>query len=142
MDQFPDIENLLPHRGNMKLIQDIIAIEKDYGITGASVLPNWPLTNNIDVDCLVSVELVAQTAAITIGYHCLEKNKKSNRIGWIVGVSQAQFRQDSIPIGTYVTVTAHTQVTIENYTKINGYVTLESRRIARVDLQVFGNETQ
>jgi predicted hotdog family 3-hydroxylacyl-ACP dehydratase len=140
MASLPDIEALLPHRGNMRLIQDIIEIEKDCGVAGASVLSRWPLTTQTAVDSLISVELVAQTAAIVIGYRRLVNNKP-NRIGWIVGISQARFHQDVIPLGAYIRVAASTEMTIENYTKISGHATVEDRQVAEVSLQVFGIET-
>ena len=142
MEPFPDIEKLLPHRGTMLLLRDILAVEEDFAVAGATVSPNWPLSHSSGVDTLVLVELVAQAAAVAIGCRRLAKNEHSNREGWIVGVSQAQFEQDSIDFDTYVTITAHTDVTIQNYTKIKGLVAIDGRRIALIELQVFGMETQ
>lgn len=142
MVSFPDLEGLLPHRGTMKLLQEIISIEEDHAVAGATVSPQWPLAHSSGVNCLVLVELVAQTAAVAIGCRCLAKNRQSNRVGWIVGISQAQFEQDTIAFDTFVTVTAHTNISIENYTKIKGSVAVDGQQIAQVDLQVFGMETQ
>lgn len=142
MESFPDLEMLLPHRSTMKLLQDILAVEENHALAGATVSPQWPLAHSSGVNSLVLVELVAQTAAVAIGSRCLAKNKQSNRVGWIVGVSRARFKQDSIAFGTYVTITAQTDVSIENYTKIKGSAAVEGRQIAQVDLQVFGMEEQ
>ena len=142
MESYPDLERLLPHRGIMKLLEDIIAVKAGYAVAGATVSPQWPLTHRSGVNSLVLVELVAQTAAVAIGCQHLAKNKRSKRVGWIVGVSRALFERDSIAFDTYVTITAHTDVSIENYTKIKGLAAINDQQIAQVDLQVFGMETQ
>ena len=140
MEQFPHIETLLPHRDSMKLIEEIIELKEDRAVVGATVSPQWPLVDNGGVSSLVLVELVAQAAAIVLGWQRLKAHKNAGRVGWIVGVRQARFDQDSLPFGTFTTIAAHTELTIENYTKIKGTAAVGRRQIASVSLQVFGRE--
>ena len=86
------IEDLLPHRGRMLLIDEIIEVDDKKAVTGATVTELWPLFDGKAVSSLILIELVAQTAGIVNGWVRIEKKgKNSKKEGWLVGIKQSRF---------------------------------------------------
>ena len=59
-----DIETMIPHRGRMRLIEKVVAVDNQKALTAATTSEDWPLYRDGSVDVLVTIELVAQTAAL------------------------------------------------------------------------------
>jgi len=130
------IDALLPHRGRMKLIDQIIETGDTAAITSAMVTTEWPLAEQNGVSPLVLIELVAQTSSIAIGWKKLQQNEPVDNRGWLVGIKKAHFKVDMIPLHTRIET--HTQVhkTIENYKIIKGISRIGADVIGDVILQV------
>ena len=60
------IEEILPHRGRMLLIEEVLVADGEKAVTRSTVSERWPLTDARGVDALVLIELAAQTAGITM----------------------------------------------------------------------------
>jgi predicted hotdog family 3-hydroxylacyl-ACP dehydratase len=43
MNMIEDIENLIPHRERLKLIDSIVSVDQEHAVTRATVKENWPL---------------------------------------------------------------------------------------------------
>ena len=56
------IEDLLPHRDRMLLIDEILEVDDNTAVTRATVSNRWPFFNGNTVDSLILIELAAQTA--------------------------------------------------------------------------------
>jgi predicted hotdog family 3-hydroxylacyl-ACP dehydratase len=59
-----NIEDLIPHRNSMKLIDEILEIDDDRCITTATVSSSWPLFRDGYVHPIVLIELAAQKRAL------------------------------------------------------------------------------
>jgi len=59
------VEELLPHRGRMKLVDEIIEVDEERALTRSTVTDLWPFFDGKTVNALVLIELVAQTAGIS-----------------------------------------------------------------------------
>lgn len=130
------IHTLLPHRGRMKLIEEIIAAGDDFAVTAATVTDEWPLVQPNGVSPVVLIELMAQTASIAIGWKKLQNEEPLHVKGWLVGVKNASFKVTSIPLQTRVITQAQVQAKLDNYTIIGGESKINDVTAASIAVQV------
>ena len=131
-----DIEALIPHRDRMKLIDDILEISDEGAITTARVSDRWPLYRDSFVDPIVLIEIVAQTAAVHISGRRHGGRNAADRRGWMVGIKNADFFRDRIPIETVLTTTVKRLNSIDHYSVLEGEVYAGTDLLARVRIQV------
>jgi predicted hotdog family 3-hydroxylacyl-ACP dehydratase len=131
-----DIEALIPHRDRMKLLDEVIAVNEDIAVTSARVSERWPLCRGAYVDPIVLIEIVAQTAAVHISWKKGIKTGGRGR-GWIVGIKNADFFVDRIPLDTVLIATVKDLYHIDQYSVLDGEVTAEAKPLCRVQIQVF-----
>jgi len=132
-----NIETLLPHRGMMLLIADIISLDQQKATTLSLVKKDWPLSNQQGVNALIIVELVAQTAGIYNSYEVVKKEgADSNVQGWIVGIKKASFVVDYLPFGASVQTTAHNQFEYDELREIYGESKIGDQVLGQVTLQL------
>jgi len=113
-------EDLLPHRGRMKLVAEIIEVDEKRAVTLATVTDKWPFYKDEAVLALVCIELVAQTAGISNCWEGIKKHGEHfvNR-GWLVGIKEAVFHIDSIPLDTRITTRTENQFDFKGYIEIH-----------------------
>lgn len=132
-----EIQTLLPHRGRMLLISDIICLDAQKATTHALALQSWPLQSPYGVNALILIELVAQTAGIFNGYTALkDEGANANVRGWIVGVKSAKFFIDHIPVGTLIETTAENQFEYDQLRETHGVAKMGNRIIGEATLQL------
>jgi predicted hotdog family 3-hydroxylacyl-ACP dehydratase len=133
-----DIEKALPHRGRMKLLNRIVDVHGQTAVTQASVTPLWPVVENDAVDSVVIIELVAQTSAVCVWWKNFQDNgKKEGGVrGWLVGVKQASFFVEKIPVGAVITTMASIVFTMDDFTEIRGESESDGKILGKVVLQV------
>ena len=130
-----DIEDLIPHRDRMKLLDSVVVATDDEAVTSARVTPRWPLYRDASVDPIVLIEVVAQTAAVHVS--CRKKvGKTVDRRGWMVGIKNADFYSDAISVDTVLTTTVKNLYQIENYNVLEGEVRAGEVLLCRVQIQV------
>lgn len=136
MDSALDIESFIPHRERMKLIDGILKISEEETITMAKVSESWPLYQKTSdsVEAIVLIEILAQTAAVHIGRK--PEDRKEYRRGWLVGIKNADFFQDRIPVNTILTATVKNLYEIDFYTVIEGEVRAGKEPLCRLQIQV------
>jgi predicted hotdog family 3-hydroxylacyl-ACP dehydratase len=116
-----DIEALIPHRDRMKLIDSVLDLNDEESVTSALVSDRWPLHRDAFVDPIVLIEVVAQTAAVHICGR-RKSDKTVDRRGWMVGIKNADFFCDLIPVNTLLTTTVKNMYQMENYSVLEGEV--------------------
>ena len=138
MDNIKEIENLIPHRGRMKLIDTIITVDQKHAGTLATVKENWPLFADKAVSTIVLIELAAQTAGVCIGWN--EKMKtdgpETKAVGWLVGIKKARFFVEKIPLDTCITTQAKIHLVVDNYKEIAATVRVNQKLVAEINLQI------
>jgi predicted hotdog family 3-hydroxylacyl-ACP dehydratase len=135
------LENLVPHRGLMLLISEIIAYDGQQAAATAVVTEQWPLTTSAGADPLVLIELVAQTAAINNGWELLQRQgPEGDNRGWIVGIKSARLLVDSIPVGTTITIESRNQFQYDSFREIQGVARIGIQVAAEVTLQLIQAE--
>jgi predicted hotdog family 3-hydroxylacyl-ACP dehydratase len=138
MDYPEKIENLIPHRGRMKLIDAIITVDQKHAVTRATVKANWPLLSGDAVSTIVLIELAAQTAGVCIGWN--EKMKtggpQGEARGWLVGIKNAHFYVDKIPLDTCITTRSENHIVVENYMEIAATASIGGKLVGEINLQI------
>ena len=129
------VEDLIPHRDRMKLIDEIVEITADQAVTRTVVKDCWPLVREGGVDPLVLIEIVAQTAAVHVSGQKRGEQKGAGS-GLLAGIKNADFLADRIPLGTVLTTTVAPLYSAENYTVLAGTVQGQGRTLGHVEIQV------
>ena len=62
------IEDLIPHRGRMKWVDDVLEISDILARTSSRVTERWPLDETRAAAPVVLIELIAQTAGVLEGW--------------------------------------------------------------------------
>jgi len=132
------IEDLIPHRERLKLIDTIISVDQEHAVTQATVKESWPLLSGEAVSSIVLIELAAQTAGTCIGWN--EKIKtsgpKGETGGWLVGIKQAHFHIDKIPLNTCITTRSENRLIAENFNEIIATARIKQTLVGKIILQI------
>ena len=130
------IEQLIPHRGRMRLIGSIVSIGSDIAITSAVVSDTWPLYSGGSVSSIVLIEVVAQTAGVLSSWKKGE-NKSGITAGMLTGIKRAEFFFDEVPLHAELTTTATIMYSLDDYEAMEGTVMMGQTCFCKVQLQVF-----
>ncbi|MGD8973635.1 MAG: hypothetical protein PVJ56_10080 [Desulfobacterales bacterium] len=131
------IEDLLPHRDRMLLIDEILEVDHNMAVTRTTVTDRWPFFNGRSVDSLVLIEVVAQTAGINNGWVRIQKHgKDSEKKGWLVGIKQSRFFVDTLALNDRIITRTENHFEYEGYRKIFGTARIGEDIVGEVELQV------
>jgi predicted hotdog family 3-hydroxylacyl-ACP dehydratase len=131
------IEDLIPQRDRMLLIDEIIEVDDEKAVTGATVTDQWPFFDANGVNPLVLIELVAQTAGVTNGWvRIKQRGLDSEKKGWLVGIKQSRFFVDAISLNQRIITRAENQFEYESYRHIAGVARIGSAIVGEVTLQL------
>ena len=132
-----NIEELLPHRNGMKLIDSIIEVNEEGAVSESTVTEKWPLIEGDSINPIILIELVAQTAGICIGWEELKKKgKNKGGKGWLAGVKEARFYRDTIPLGSQIITDVRKVFDFENYHEISGVIRVGGDLVGEVSVQI------
>lgn len=132
------LEDLLPHRGDMLLISEILTVDNRRAQTLSRVNKSWPMADTQGVPPLILVELAAQTAGVCNGWDRIRaKGRDSNQMGWLVGIKKASFTVESLPFGATITTIAENTYSFENLREVSCELSMDNEIIGRATLQLF-----
>ncbi len=131
-----DVEDLIPHRGRMKLIEEVLDVTETTAATKTRVSDLWPLYRDSTVDPIVLIEVVAQTSAVYISGRQQGGKSDADKRGWMVGIKQADFFRERINIHTVLTTRVKSLYSIDNYNVMEGEVYEGDDLLCRVQVQV------
>ena len=130
------IEDLLPHRNRMLLIQEILEGDPKAAVSSAVVKQNWPLCNGHSADPLVLIEVAAQTAGISAGLARIKECvMDADKTSWLVGIKQASFFVDSLAVNDNIITLAVNSYAYEGYRKIKSTSRIGSKVVGEIELQ-------
>jgi len=119
--QTMDVEQLIPHRLPMRLVETITSVDDSNVVTTAVVRDTWPTLREGHAQTLMLIELIAQTAAVLQGWR--ERNSgKAGSGGLLVGIPEAKPQATTIPVGTPLVCTVHITHGAQNYLAFTGQV--------------------
>ena len=132
------LEDILPHRGNMLLIDEIVEADETYAVTTSIIKPSYPLTNSSGAKSLLMVELAAQTAGVCHGLDRIkEKGVDSSKMGWLVGIKRAKFHVESIPMGTTVVTRSENVHKYDKLREVSAVIRMGETVIGEITLQLY-----
>lgn len=129
-----DINSLIPHREKIKIISGILDIQDMSAVSSATVNPEWPLYDGEAASALVLIEAIAQTAAIVVGYKRKQRGESGVK-GWLVGIKNAEFNVEKIPVGTRLIILLESKYSFDNYGVVEGTVKSGDDILATATLQ-------
>jgi len=132
------LEDLIPHRGRMMLIDDILEVDSSHALTASVMRASYPLVTARGVEPLIMIELAAQTAGVCNGWDRIQtRGIDSEQMGWLVGVKRARLYLDHIPLGSRVVTRAENSHNYGNLREVTGVLHLGDTLIGEVTLQLF-----
>ncbi|MFH1139311.1 MAG: hypothetical protein V1816_24785 [Pseudomonadota bacterium] len=139
MKKTPRIEDLIPHRSGMKLIDRIIRLEDNLTLAAAVVSERWPLFRDNRVSSLIALELAAQTAgAMKIWRRGETKNQDG--LGFLAGIKSARFFQADVAKGVELLIETACPKILEHhegqYGVVSGRVRSSQGLLAEISLQI------
>jgi len=117
----------------------VVAVDDEKAVTFAAVTEDWPLYREGTIDILVTIELVAQTAALLEGWKRL-KSKRGGATGWLVGIKKADFRYPRLSVPTTLITEAVKSYALERYAVFTGTVSSGSEVVATMQIQALRPE--
>lgn len=129
-----DINSLIPHREKIKIVTGILDIQEMSAVSSATVNPEWPLYDGEAASSLVLIEAIAQTAAIVEGYKRTQRGESGVK-GWLVGIKNAEFCVEKIPVGTHLIILLESKYSFDNYGVVEGTVKSGDAILATATLQ-------
>jgi predicted hotdog family 3-hydroxylacyl-ACP dehydratase len=131
-----DIESYMPHRGRMKLIDDIL--ESDENSCKAVAIPKqtWPFQRQAGIDPLVIIELIAQTTSAYVGW-CRRNEKVMGGAGFLVGIRNAEIGLTCLPLDGPVYISCKRMLDMDNYGVFEGRVFINDTTYGTSVIQVY-----
>ena len=119
-----DIEQLIPHRLPMRLVEAVVSVDEIAITATAEVRDTWPTVRDGHAQSLMLIELVAQTAAALQGWRERHADdSKAGMGGLLVGIPDATPLAPTIPVGTPLVCMVRITHGTLNYLAFSGQVT-------------------
>ncbi|WPD23823.1 MAG: hypothetical protein SD837_04510 [Candidatus Electrothrix scaldis] len=136
------LEDLLPQRGDMLLIQEVLEVDRTEARTLCRPKPSWPMADAKGVPPLILIELAAQTAGVCNGWDRIQnKGTDSDPMGWIVGIKKAEFSIDHLPFACDIISWAKNTFCFDNLREVACEQHIDGQLISRMTLQLFQAKT-
>jgi predicted hotdog family 3-hydroxylacyl-ACP dehydratase len=136
------IEDLLPHRGGMVLIDEVMEVDEKRAVAASIVAGRWPLFDGKSVSPIVLIELIAQTAGLANGLERIRRlGKDSEKRGWLVGIKRCLFFIDAIPLQTRIITRCENRFEYESFREIVGTAEIGRDIVCEASLQVFQTDS-
>lgn len=132
------LEDLLPHRGPMLLVTEVLEVDAEHAVTLCRVARSWPMAEASGIHPLILIELAAQTAGVCNGWDRVQtKGLDSDKMGWLVGIKKAEFFIDFLPIGSEIISSAENSYKFESLREVACRQHLDGQLVGIMTLQLF-----
>jgi predicted hotdog family 3-hydroxylacyl-ACP dehydratase len=130
------IEDVIPQRQGMKLLDRLVQAGGEETIAEAVVKDSWPGCLAGSLDPVMLVELAAQSAGAHVGWARLIAHQPVS-IGLLVGVRNSWLTGRPIPVGTLLRVRIRPEYGMEGYSVFHSRVSAGEASLAEIEVQVF-----
>jgi len=132
------LEDLLPHRGPMLLIEKVLEVDATHALTLCRVAQSWPMADAKGVHPLILIELAAQTAGVCNGWDRVRtKGLDSDKMGWLVGIKKTEIFTEYLPLGGEIITSAENRYNFENLREVSCEQRMGDILICKSTLQLF-----
>ncbi len=132
MDSTP----VIPHRGKMKLVGDVLDFSDGWGLVAARLeRSNQFVKPNGEAEKIVAIELIAQAVAAVNGLDSFEEDKPPS-MGYLVSVDKAAFHA-AIPSDEDLVMEVKRDCRIGEFQIFNGQLRCGDKLLAEVAVKVW-----
>jgi predicted hotdog family 3-hydroxylacyl-ACP dehydratase len=132
------LDDLLPHRGHMMLLDKVLEVDSKHALTLCRVKKSWPMADETGVHPLILIELAAQTAGVCNGLDRIQtQGIDSDQMGWLVGVKKTEFFISTLPFDSEIMARAENTYNFENLREVSCQLHLDNTLICTSLLQLF-----
>lgn len=135
-DEHWNVEELIPHRGRMKLVGSLEAQGEGWAETRSEVGQSWPLCTGSAVDAVMLVELIAQSASLLIGWQRRHIEPQGGT-GMLVGVREASFSCEQVPLDAVLRTRIDILRSFGSYVVFHGTVRQGEQVLCQAEIQAF-----
>ena len=104
----PEIDELVPHSGDMSLLDEVVEFSGESVFTKATIAADNPFVVDQSISSWIGIEYMAQTIAAWAGMHAVSQGEPI-KMGFLVGSRAYSPADDSFAVGTELHISA-TQV--------------------------------
>lgn len=133
-EPLPPVESLLPHRGPMRLLDDLLEVGVDHVRCRAVVRADNPFVRDGVLDPVAHVEVIAQAAAAFIT--ASDPLRRAIR-GYLVATRNVELADGDLPVGAVLEVSVREAARVGDFASFDGVVTCDGREVARGNVKVF-----
>jgi predicted hotdog family 3-hydroxylacyl-ACP dehydratase len=134
------VEDLVPHRGIMRLLDTVQEIDDHHTLASAVIKDSWPLARDGSVASLMLIEVLGQAAAAWFGWQNLQQGKPL-QIGYLVGVKEARFHTIQVGVGTRIEARVDRGIGRQSFVVMEGTVRDRTNLLAEARIQLFVPDT-
>jgi len=130
-----DIIRYIPQRWPMVMIHDLMEVSETHAITGFEILADNIFIRNGSLAEPGLVENIAQTAAVQVGYICMQKDVPVP-IGYIAAVKDLKIF--NLPIEkTSITTTVTVKNQVLDITLVEGKIEQDNQVLCSCEMRIF-----
>jgi len=133
-----DIESYMPHRGRMKLIDDLLSADETTCTAVATPHKSWPFQTGEGIDPLIIIELIAQATSAFAGWR-KRHEKQMGGAGFLVGVRKSQIALTPLPLGLAVYISCSKVLDMDSYGVFDGKVYSGETLYGTATIQVYNS---
>ena len=142
MSDLRPIEDYLPHRPPMLLIDELVEVNDTKAVVRTTIKPDCVFARDGVVHPAAMIEFMAQCCAILIG---ARPSGQGPRLGFIISCREVNFMVDRFAVGDALVLTAakiHGQeaLAVFNCTVSRDGVTCATMQLSAVDAEVIGTQ--
>lgn len=159
---YTEIEELIPHRNGMRLVQVLVEADEGSAVTETTVTESWPTCVDGKVEALILVELIAQSVSAMEGFsgrieregekigekgggggsHAADdeddETEHRDGQGLLVGVREARMSASFVPVGSVLTTRVSKLWSRDKYGVYNGIVQDETgKELCKAEIQAY-----
>jgi predicted hotdog family 3-hydroxylacyl-ACP dehydratase len=131
-----NIDAFMPHRGRMKLIEDLVEVDEEHCVARAVPRTEWPLCGPDGIGAVIIVELIAQTTSAYVGWK-KRHEKELGGAGFLVGIRHAELLTDHLPLDVPVLISCTKALDMDTYGVFDGKVQTDALVYGTASIQVY-----
>lgn len=130
------IEELIPHRGNMLMIDEVISVDKNAMRCVATVGRNNLFLRHGELERSALPEYMAQTMAAFVGYWGRKSGSTAPEAGYLVGAQEIVFGEHSVREGDQLVIDIVQEAVMGAYGSYSGQVKVANAVVCQGVLKV------
>ena len=132
-----DIESVVPHRGAMRLVDRVVAVDADSVEAEAEVRADEPIMEVEGVPAWVGIEYMAQTIAAWAGCRARARGAEP-QLGFLLGTRRYECSVSHFPIGSRLRIEARCEMLGANgLAQFACRILRDGRELAAANVSVF-----